>query len=59
MSTHLPEFQSFSRIFSFHHFVLAKLAPSSIRVKKCHLCSYLMGNNKGNFMFKFDVFVSL
>ena len=31
MSTHLPGFQSFLRFL--HHFVLAKLASSSIRVK--------------------------
>ena len=32
MSTHLPGFQSFLKSF-LHHFVLAKLATSSIRVK--------------------------
>ena len=32
MSTHVPGFQSFSGFF--HHFVLAKLATSSIRVKR-------------------------
>ena len=31
MSTHLPGFQSFSAFL--HHFVLAELATSSIRVK--------------------------
>ena len=31
MSTHLPGFQSFFRFL--HHFVLAKLATSSVRVK--------------------------
>ena len=31
MSTNVPEFQSFFRVF-FHHFLLAKLASSSIRV---------------------------
>ena len=31
MSTHLPGFQSFYNVF--HHFVLAKLAISSIRIK--------------------------
>ena len=31
MNTHLPGFQSFSGIL--HHFVLAKLATSSLRVK--------------------------
>ena len=31
MSTHLPSFQSFSG-YLLHHFVLAKLATSSIRV---------------------------
>ena len=32
MSTHLPEFQSYDLAF-LHHFVMAILAPSSIRVK--------------------------
>ena len=32
MSTHLPRFGSFSRFL--HHFVLAKLATSSVRLKK-------------------------
>ena len=32
MSTHLPGFQSFSGVF-LHHFVLAKLATSNIKVK--------------------------
>ena len=36
MSTHLPGFQSFSG-FS-HHFALAKLASSSIRVKELCVC---------------------
>ena len=37
MSTHMPGFQSFFRFL--RHFVLAKLATSSIRVKnmKCYL----------------------
>ena len=34
MSTHLPGFTSFSRFL--HHFVLTKLATSSIRVKDLH-----------------------
>ena len=33
MSTHLPGFQSFSVLF-LHHFVIAKLATTSIRVKQ-------------------------
>ena len=32
MSTHLPGFRSFFICFFLHHFVLAKLATSSIRV---------------------------
>ena len=33
MSTHVPGFQSFFMFF-FHHFVKAKLATSSVRVKE-------------------------
>ena len=36
MSTHVPGFQSFSGGFFLHHFVLAKLATSSIRVIVFH-----------------------
>ena len=36
MSTHLPGYQSFF-IFFLHHFVLAKLATSSIRVTEIHI----------------------
>ena len=52
MSTHLPGFQSFSGFL--HHFVLAKVATSSIRVKKDKLLKinlkskhnrYLVTNN--------------
>ena len=34
MSTHVPGFQSFFLVIFLHHFVLAKLGTSSIRVKK-------------------------
>ena len=34
MSTHVPGFQSFF-LFFLHHFVLAELATSSIRVSTC------------------------
>ena len=46
MSTHVPRFDSFFQVFK-NHFVLAKLATSSIRVKlsiiaivriKCTIC---------------------
>ena len=33
MGTHVPGFQSFSGVFFLHHFALARLANSSIRVK--------------------------
>ena len=39
MSTHLPGFQSFVRFL--HHFVLAKLAISSIRVKEMRQTEYV------------------
>ena len=40
MSTHLPGFQSFSNFL--HHFVLAKLATSSIRVKQLSVDSRIV-----------------
>ena len=54
MSTHVPGFQSFLFLAFLHHFVLAKLANSSIRVKGgCVLrkpCEIPSFSFKGNMM---------
>ena len=50
MSTHVPGFQSFLGVVFLHHFVLAKLVNSSMRVEHTSSNSvifekYLNGNN--------------
>ena len=53
MSTHVPGFHSFQGVL--HHFILAKLAPSSIRVNdgggNKSICEHLSGKGKVPILF--------